>query len=143
MKGEMRCHVSRSAEDVFDFLADLRNESRWNPRVVAVEQITPGLAGTGTRFHGRYRGIGTLDTVLVECDRPRRVAFRSEGPRMEIEGAFTLTPAAGGTDVFLDADLRPSGVLRYIAPFTGPLFRRQNRAAAERLEAALRAPTPL
>jgi hypothetical protein len=142
MKGEMRCHVSRSAEDVFDFLADLRNESRWNPRVVEIKQVTPGPVWAGTRFHGTYRGIGVLDTVLIECARPFRIAFRSEGPRMGIEGAFMLTETGGGTDVALDADLRPLGLLSKIAPFMGPLFRRQNAAAAERLKATLEAPAP-
>ena len=140
MKGKLHCHVTRSAEDVFDFLADLRNESRWNPRVVAIEQATAGPVRVGTRFHGRYRGIGQLDTVLVECLRPSRIAFRSEGPRMEIEGAFMLTSTAGGTDVALEADLRPRGLISKIAPLMGPLVRRQNAAAAARLEAALEAP---
>jgi polyketide cyclase/dehydrase/lipid transport protein len=98
MRGQMRCHVSRSPEDVFDFLADLRNESRWNPRVVGIQQVTPGSVGTGTKFHGTYRGIGALDTVLHTCDRPSRIAFRSEGARMEIEGVFMLTEASDGTE---------------------------------------------
>jgi hypothetical protein len=139
MQGEMRCHVSRSPEDVFDFLADLRNESFWNPRVIGIEQTSPGPVRVGTRFHGTYRGIGALDTVLIACDRPSRIAFHSQGPRMEIEGAFVLTGAAGGTDVALDADLRPRGLLGKVAPLMGPLFRRQNAAAAERLRAALHA----
>jgi hypothetical protein len=137
----MRCHVSRSPEDVFDFLADLRNESRWNPRVVGIQQITAGPVAAGTRFHGTYRGIGALDTVLITCDRPSRIAFHSEGPRMEIEGVFMLKGAAGGTDVALDAELRPRGFLSKVAPVMGPLFRRQNAAAAKRLEAALGAPS--
>lgn len=140
MKGQMRCHVARSAEDVYDFLADLRNESGWNPRVVGVEQLTPGPVVTGTTFHGIYRGIGTLDTVLVECDRPSRIVFRSEGPRMSIDGAFVLTRTAGGTGIVLNADLRPRGLLKVIAPFLGPVFRRQNAAGASRLVAALDAP---
>lgn len=140
MKGQMRCHVARPAEDVFDFLADLRNESRWNPRVVEITQSTPGPIRSGTRFHGKYRGIGALETVLVECDRPSRIAFRSEGQRVEIEGAFALTRTASGTDVALDADLRPKGLLAKLAPLMAPVFRRQNAAAAQRLKAALEAP---
>jgi hypothetical protein len=141
MRGQMRCRVSRSPEDVFDFLADLRNESRWNPRVVGIQQVTPGPVGTGTKFHGTYRGIGELNTVLTTCDRPSRIAFRSEGPRMDIEGVFMLTEASDGTDVALNADLRPRGLLSKIAPLMGPLFRRQNAAAAKRLKAALKAPS--
>lgn len=141
MKGEMRCHVSRRVEDVFDFLADLRNESRWNPRVISIEQVTPGPVGTGTRFRGIYRGIGRLETVLVACDRPSRIVFRSEGPRADISGTFRLTELADGTDVALDADFQPRGLLRQVAPLLGPVFRHQNAAAAKRLKAALERPT--
>jgi hypothetical protein len=128
-------------EETFDFLADLRNEARWNPRVVEIQQGTPGPVGTGTRFRGTYRGIGSLDTVLTRCDRPHRIAFHSEGPRMEIDGVFVLSPATAGTDVALDADLRPRGLLSKVVPLIGPLFRRKNAAAAKRLRAALEPPS--
>ena len=140
MKGELRCRVDRPPADVFDFLADLRWESEWNPRVIAVEKATPGPIGAGTRFHGTYRGIGALDTELLLCERPSRIVFRSSGPRMDIDGTFVLTPAGSGTDIALDADFRPSGLLGLIAPLMGPVFRRQNAAAAERLKTALERP---
>jgi Polyketide cyclase / dehydrase and lipid transport len=140
MRGGMHVQVPAPVDDVFEFLADLRNESQWNPRVVSIEKLTPGAVRTGTRFSGRYQGIGVLDTVLVGCDRPSSIGFRSEGPRVRIDGAFTLSPVADGTDVSLQADLEPRGALRLVAPFMAPLFRSQNRKAAARLQAALRPP---
>jgi hypothetical protein len=89
--------------------------------VVGIQQVTPGPVETGTKFHGTYRGIGALDTVLLTCDRPSRIAFRSEGPRMEIEGVFMLTEASDGTDIALDANLRPRGLFSKIAPLMEPL----------------------
>ena len=137
MKGQIRCHAARSPEDVFDFLADLRNEIHWNPRVVSIELVTPGEVGSGSTFHGVYRGLGSLDTVLQECHRPSRLTFRSDGPRAHLEGEFALAPSGSGTDVALDADFQPRGAMRLLAPLMAPVLRRQNAAAAHRLKAAL------
>lgn len=137
MKGEMRCQVARSRAEVFDFVADLRNESQWNPRAIGMEKLTEGPIGSGTRFAGTYQGLGSLETVLTEYQPPGRLGFHSTGPRAEIRGLFVLKDSGGGTDIALEADVRPRGVLRYLAPAMQPLFARQNKAAAGRLQAAL------
>lgn len=137
MKGEMRCVVNRPVEEVFDFLADVRNEAAWNPRVVRIEKLSEGPIDTGTTFHGLYRGIGPLRTELVEYERPRRLSFRSRGPRMRIAGTFLLSVAREKSNVVLSADLEPQGPFRFIAPLMAPLIKRQNAAAAIRLERAL------
>jgi hypothetical protein len=40
-------------EEVFDFVADERNEPRYNPKMRRAEQISDGPIGVGTRFRGR------------------------------------------------------------------------------------------
>jgi hypothetical protein len=99
--------------------------------------MTAGPIGRGTTFRGEYRGIGTLVTELTEYERPRRFAFRSQGKSMQIAGAFVLSAQDGGTSVALAADRRPCGLFRLAAPLMAPVIRRQNAAAAERLQSAL------
>lgn len=137
MKGELECVVDRPVEEVFDFLADIRNEAAWNPRVVRIDKASDGPIGAGATFHGLYRGIGPLRTELVEYERPGRLSFCSSGPRMRIAGTFVLSAAQGKSSVALDADLEPQGPFRFIAPLMAPLIKRQNAAAATRLKQAL------
>jgi hypothetical protein len=137
MKGELKCVVNRPVEEVFDFLADIRNEAAWNPRVVRIEKTSEGPIGAGTAFHGLYKGIGPLHTELVEYERPRRLSFRSSGPRMRIAGTFILSVVEGKSNVALNADLEPQGLFRVLAPLMTPLIKRQNAAAAIRLKEAL------
>jgi carbon monoxide dehydrogenase subunit G len=137
MKGEMKCVVNRPVEEVFDFLADIRNEAAWNPRVVRIDKTSDGSIGAGTIFHGLYKGIGPLRTELVEYERPGRLSFRSSGPRMRIAGTFVLSVVQGESSVALNADLEPQGPFRLIAPLMAPLIKRQNAAAATRLQQAL------
>ncbi len=139
MRGRMQCVAAREPEDVFDFLADLRNERSWNPRVVAIDKASPGPIGQGTTFLGRYRALGPLETQLTEYDRPHRLAFRSHGPRMVIAGAFSLERVRDGTEVELTAVFDPQGPLRLLSPLLALLMGRQNKAAARRLTGALAA----
>lgn len=140
MKGAIHIEVPKGPEEVFDFLADLRNEKAWNPRVVQIEKLTDGPLSSGSRFAGIYQGIGELTTDLVEFDRPRSFSFRSVGSRMRIEGQFRLEPKANGTQLTLSAELMPQGFFRLFAPLMAPLIRQQNAAAGERLRAVLCGP---
>jgi hypothetical protein len=42
--------IEKRVEDVFDFVADERNEPRFNPRMLRAEKLSPGPIGAGTRF---------------------------------------------------------------------------------------------
>jgi hypothetical protein len=48
MRVEGDITIERSVEDVFDFVADERNEPQYNPRMTRAEKISPGPIG------GRY-----------------------------------------------------------------------------------------
>ena len=137
MEGRLHCEVPRSPEETFDFLADLRNERAWNPRVVDIEKSSAGRVSRGTTFLGRYRGIGRLDTELTDYERPGRIGFRSSGPRMRIPGTFTLTPTSRGTQIDLTADLRPRGLFLALTPLMAVVMKGQNEAAGRRLRAVL------
>lgn len=137
MKGRLTCTVPRGPDEVFDFLADIRNEKAWNPRVIRLEKVSDGPIAVGSRFEGQYTGLGRLDTELVEVDRPRRLGFRSVGPRMRIAGTFVLLADAGGTAIELSADFDPQGILRVLSPLLAPVMQKQNKAAGDRLQAAL------
>jgi hypothetical protein len=140
MQGELRVEVTRPVAEVFDFLADIRNELAWNPRVIQLEKTSSGPIAAGTTFHGRYTGLGSLETELTDYEWPGRLGFRSSGPRMRLAGTFTLTATQHGTSVVLVADLRPRGIFKLLEPLMAPMLKQQNAAAAARLKQALEHP---
>ncbi len=72
--------IGRSLEEVFDFVADSRNEPTFNPAMAGMELLTPLPIGLGTRFRARMGRAGTLMLVeLTEFDRPHRLGSHS-GP---------------------------------------------------------------
>jgi hypothetical protein len=67
--------IKRSVEDVFDFVADERNEPRYNPRMLRVKKTTTGAIGLGTRFHGETRTRRKPTEMTIEWtayERPNR-----------------------------------------------------------------------
>ena len=69
--------INRPVEEVFDFVADERNEPRYNPRMRDAEQISEGPMGSGTRFGIELETMGRTVPMIVEFigyERPSRLA---------------------------------------------------------------------
>ena len=58
--------IERPVEDVFDFVADERNEPRFNSRMSRVELVTVEPVGAGSRFLAESRMMGRTFDVTVE-----------------------------------------------------------------------------
>lgn len=117
--------LHQPVEEVFDYLADCRNETRWHPDAVSVELISDGPIGPGTRFAARYRKVGRMDVEIVEYERPRRlaVAYRSRsGPA---HGVFSFVPAGEGTTVSVRGGVELKGLWRLFTPLVGASIRRE------------------
>jgi uncharacterized protein YndB with AHSA1/START domain len=109
-------------EKVFDMLADLRNDPKWNSRVSSAELQSPEPIGLGSRF-AIVNGGTPYDVTITSYDRPSRLAFEASG-NPELTIACTFTPAAEGTEFESDFDFRPSGALKVLFPLLGPVIRR-------------------
>ena len=122
--------IYRPVEEVFDFVADERNEPRYNPLMRDAEQISEGPIGVGTRFRTELETMGRTMPMIVEFtgyERPRRLASVTRSSMMETEGALTFESVPGGTRMRWSWDVRPRGVLRLMAPLVGVIGRRQEQ----------------
>jgi uncharacterized protein YndB with AHSA1/START domain len=122
--------ISRPVEEVFDFVADERNEPRYNARMVRAQQISEGPIGEGTRFQTELRTMGRAMTMVVQFtdyERPSRLASVTSSSMMETEGALTFEPVHGGTLMRWSWDVRPRGAMKLMAPLVGAIGRRQER----------------
>jgi hypothetical protein len=122
--------IERPVEDVFDFVADERNEPLYNPRMVRAEKLTPGPVGAGTQFSTTVvSGRRPLDMVVeyTAAQRPHRLASRSAMASAEVQGALTFDPVPQGTRMRWSWDLQPKGFYRFLTPLMGPVGRRSER----------------
>lgn len=123
--------IRRAIEEVFDFVADERNEPRYNPRMLKAELISEGAVGLGARFRAELTTMGRTMPMTIEItgfDRPRRLASATHSTMMDTVGAITFDQAPGGTRMAWSWDVRPCGVLRLMPSVVRLLGRRQERS---------------
>ena len=105
--------IARPPEAVFDFVADERNEPRFNPKMKSVEQLSPGPIGRGTRFRAEVAGRGRPLQMVIEFtgfERPRRLCSSTRMPAMDIHGTLSFDPVPGGTRMRWQWELAPRGL---------------------------------
>jgi hypothetical protein len=104
-------------ERVFDYIADVRNELRWQKDMRRAEKTSAGPLGEGTTFDTEYRAFGRMALTLREYRRPEHLVFLGEGPRMWMRFVMDITAReGGGSQVTFDIDMRPRGALKIVAP---------------------------
>jgi hypothetical protein len=122
--------IGRSIEEVFDFVADERNEPRYNPQMTRADKITPGPIGIGTKFHSVMSGAGRgadMTIEFTEFDRPRRIAETTLMTNMNINGVLTFDPMPGATRMSWSWDLKPQGFYKLLGPFIRWMGNRQEQ----------------
>jgi carbon monoxide dehydrogenase subunit G len=131
--------IQRSIVEVFDFVADARNEPTWLPGATQVEKTTEGPVGLGTRFQGEYARAGTVSLELVEFERPSRVTFRARSHIVHFDDAVTLLSEGTGTRLRATMEASPQGFMKLMAPVMARVMRRQFEGNWNALRDALEA----
>jgi uncharacterized protein YndB with AHSA1/START domain len=123
--------INRPPEEVFDVVADERNEPKYNPQMLGADLITPEPIGVGTQFRAETVTMGRRSEMVIEFtayDRPRRLASATHMSTMEIEGALTFQALPEGTLMRWTWDLQPRGLLKLMSPLIARMGRRNERA---------------
>jgi hypothetical protein len=132
--------IERPVEEVFDFVADQRNEPIYNPRMQQSEKITDGPIGVGTRFRATARsgrrGVEMLIEV-TEFQRPSRFGARTTMSSVDVDGGLTFDPVDGATRMSWSWRVSPRGPLRLLGPLVARIGRRQERAIWTGLKAQM------
>lgn len=134
--------IRRPIEEVFDFVADERNEPSYNSQIRQVEKTTPGPIGLGTRWRAvttSGRRTVPIDLEITEYARPERLGSATRMRAADISGFLTFAPEGDGTRMTWTWDLRPKGLLKLAAPPLAALGRRQEQRIWSALKAHLEA----
>ena len=133
--------IERPVEEVFDFVADERNEPRYNRRMLCAEKTSPGPVGPGSRFRAEFasRRRPVAVTELTAYERPRRLASETRMAAFSVTGTLTFDPIPEGTHMRWDWELEPRGPLKLAAPIVALVGKRQERATWASLKRFLEA----
>ena len=122
--------IARPVGEVFDFVADERNEPLYNPQLTAAEKITAGPVGAGTQYRATTTTMGRTVSMTIETtgyDRPRLLASSTRLPVMTIRGTLTFEPVPAGTRMRWSWRVRPRGLFRLLTPAIAWRGRQQER----------------
>ncbi len=120
--------INRPVEEVFDFVADERNEPRYNPQMLRAEQISSGPIGLGTRFRAETATMGRTAEMTIEFttfERPRQLASTTQMVAMDIQGTLTFDPIPEGTRMRWSWEVEPHCVFKLMTPLIGRMGQRQ------------------
>ena len=120
--------IAAPLEQVFDTVADSRNEPSFNPAMTDVELLTPAPIGLGTRFLA-HMAKADMEMVieLTEFERPHRLGSLPTSSTMATSGWLTLAAEGDETVMGWDWRVRPKGWFRLLGPLVGPLGGRMER----------------
>ncbi|MBI3164788.1 MAG: SRPBCC family protein [Chloroflexi bacterium] len=107
--------VDRPMKDVFAFVSNPNNMSRWNSAVVSLQQSTPGAVGVGTKFKtvGEMMGRrieGELQITIYEPDT--KCGFQLQAGPMQVNLTLAFKTVGTGTKVSLNAQGNPGGIFK-------------------------------
>jgi len=122
--------INRSIDEVFDFVADERNEPKYNPDMTLAEMVTQGPIGVGSKFHCVMTGAHAAD-MTVECtdfDRPRRLGSATHISNMDIAGTLLFQSEGQSTKLTWLWNIEPRGFLKLLGPLVRRMGERQELA---------------
>ena len=111
--------IDAPVDEVFDMVADERNEPRYNPRIVRAEKVSEGPVGRGARFVAEPKSMGAkgeMTLEILEYDRPHRLRNLVRSSYMQVDGTLTFEEVGDGTRLRWDWDMGLVGSMRVLSP---------------------------
>jgi len=111
--------IDKPVKDVFAFVTNPANMSKWNSAVVSLEQITPGAVGMGTKFKnvGEMMGRrieGEMEVIAFEPDS--KYGFQMNAGPVQVNVTLGFKTVGTGTKLSLNAQGNPGGLFKLAEP---------------------------
>ena len=132
--------IDRPVKDVFSFVANPNNMSKWNSAVVSIQQITPGPVGVGTKFKSIGEALGRRieGEVQVTTYEPHsKSGFQMNAGPMQVNVTLTFKTVGTGTELNLNAQGNPGGVFKLAQGIMAGQIKSMMEANLARLKSVL------
>ena len=112
---ELGTLIDRPIKDVFTFVSNPNNMSKWNSAVVSIQQVTPGAVGIGTKFKtvGEAMGRRLEGEMQVQTFEPdTKCGFQLQAGPMQMNLTMSFKTVGTGTKLNLNVQGNPAGVFK-------------------------------
>jgi len=119
-KFTLNVFVNRSQQDVFEFLTNPANLSKWNSNFASAEWTSSDPPGLGSTYKVLAKMSGGKNEGLFEIaqwEPPHRYGYKSISrlpfPIESIESTVTLAPKENGTQITFESQFGLAGILKF------------------------------
>jgi hypothetical protein len=133
-KYKVSVESSKSVEEAFAYMSDLRNFASWDPGVLTVTQVAGDGGGPESSFDVAVKSVGggmVLRYETVEYDEPGNLLVEARNSKFTSIDRIAVVAKDEGSIVTYAAELLLNGCLSPLNPLLGLVFNRiGDRAAA-------------
>jgi hypothetical protein len=133
--------VSRSVEDVFNFLSIAENHAKFIPNMIEFNEVSPGQFGpVGSAAQGVLRFWGQKMKVpyeIIESEANQKLAMKGVLGPVSFKDGYVLSRGENGTLIKFWLVLMLSGFGRLMSPFAGLVGQVHARETLTNLKNAL------
>ena len=132
--------ISRPVEDVFAYVSDPQNDTKWQTGMIVSEFTSEGGPRVGAKGRSVEKIWGTEESTweLTEYEQNKAFAMSFESPRFTGHGGWRFESADGGTRLTYRYQAEPRGLLwKALMPLMVAFFRRQIRGDYAKLKGLL------
>jgi hypothetical protein len=132
--------IARPPDEVFGYVADLRNEPAWHEDLAAVPAATDPVPVVGKTYPVTFKPFlgKTEGSYTVLAVQPgAKVVYRASLGALQPEVTYSVSPEEGGTRFTRSVEMRPHGLAALMTPLMAVMVPRRNKVFVENLKRVL------
>ncbi len=132
--------VARTPDEVFRYVADLRNEPNWHVDVASVPPATDRVPVVGKTYALKFKPFmgktdGTFTAIAVEPGA--RVVYQADFAGLQPRITYTVEREGEGTRFTRAVEMQPRGLKVMMTPMMAIMVPRHNKTFVRNLKQAL------
>jgi carbon monoxide dehydrogenase subunit G len=123
--------INRPVAEVWDFIGNFENTTRWSRGVLEARQTSDGLLGAGSTLQTVVKAFGrrrTADYLVTEYEPNHAFAFEVTSGPMTSRARYSVEPAGAGTRLTASGEVAATGLYRLLAPIIVRTVKRHSEA---------------
>jgi carbon monoxide dehydrogenase subunit G len=134
--------VDRPVAEVWDFLSNFENTTRWSRGVLEARQTSDGPLGVGSTLQTVVKAFGrrrTADYLVTEYEPNHAFAFEVTSGPMTSRVRYSVEPAGASTRLTASGEAEAAGLYRLLAPLLVRIVKRHSEDDLANLKRILEA----
>jgi carbon monoxide dehydrogenase subunit G len=141
-KYEKSVFINRPQQEVFDFVTDLSNDSKWQSSIESVERVSDGPIGVGSTWRYVTKLLGRKNETEIQMtsyDPPRQSTVKAVGGPIPFENTHKFQKQDSGTLLTFIGQAELGGFFKIAEGLAGKQIEKQIESDAAALKKLLEA----